>query len=176
MLPYKHERLAALLRQWTEAQSYSLLEIAQLLGTLENHTKYARWAHCWYSTLQNHVHRALHARYAILSRKYNHRDQEARFLRQLPLPLVHHVESLVARDKAHLLWSTRQCFAVNGLMLNAVGHLLSYVESTDTPCEVPLGMIVPRDPHFWSRGDASLLGGGAYCPGLRFWFDIGWSA
>jgi hypothetical protein len=93
MLPYKRERLAALLRQWTEAQSYSLLEIAQLLGTLENHTKYAR---CWYSTLQNHVCRALHARYAILSRKYNHWDQEARFLHQLPLSLVHHVESLVA--------------------------------------------------------------------------------
>jgi hypothetical protein len=35
-------------------------------------------------------------------------------------------------------------------MLNAVGHLLSYVESTDTPWEVPLGMIVPRNPHFWS--------------------------
>jgi hypothetical protein len=60
-------------------------------------------------------------------------------------------------------------------MLNAVGHLLSYVESTDTPWKVPLGMIVPRDPHFWSQGDASLLGGGAYCPGLRFWFNIGWS-
>jgi hypothetical protein len=38
-----------------------------------------------------------------------------------------------------------------------------------------LGMIIPRDPHFWSRGDASLVGGGAYCPGLCFWFDIGWS-
>jgi hypothetical protein len=61
-------------------------------------------------------------------------------------------------------------------MLNTVGHLLSYVESTDTPWEVPLGMIVPRDPHFWSQGDASLLVGGVYCPGLRFWFDIGWSA
>jgi hypothetical protein len=37
-------------------------------------------------------------------------------------------------------------------------------------------MIIPRDPHFWSRGDACLVGGGGYYPGLRFWFDIGWSA
>ena len=35
--------------------------------------------------------------------------------------------------------------------------------------------VVPRQPHFWSRGDASLLGGGAYCPGLLFWFDLCWS-
>jgi hypothetical protein len=92
MLPYKRERLGALLCQWTETQSYSLLEIAQLLGVLENHTKYARWARCWYSTLQNHVRRALHARYAILSCKYSRRDQEARFLHQLPPSLVHRVE------------------------------------------------------------------------------------
>ena len=36
-------------------------------------------------------------------------------------------------------------------------------------------MIIPRVPHFWSRGDASLTGGGAYCPGLQFWFDVVWS-
>jgi hypothetical protein len=36
-------------------------------------------------------------------------------------------------------------------------------------------MIIPRLHHFFSRGDASFLGGGAYCPALRFWFDLGWS-
>jgi hypothetical protein len=176
MLPYKRERLAILLRHWNDAPSYSLLEIAQLLGTLENHTKYARWARCWFSALQNHVRRALHTRYQILSRKYNQQGQELRFKRQLPTSLLHRVDSLIARDKAHLLWSSQQRFAVDAPMLNAIGHLLSYVESTESPWEVPIGMIIPRDPHFWSRGDASLLGGGAYCPGLRFWFDVTWSA
>jgi hypothetical protein len=61
------------------------------------------------------------------------------------------------------------------MMTEAVIHLISYMEATGSPWEVPLGMIIPRDPHFWSRGDASHAGGGAYCPGLRFWFDIGWS-
>jgi hypothetical protein len=42
MLPYKRERLATLLRQWVDASSYNLVEISHLLGTLENHTKYAR--------------------------------------------------------------------------------------------------------------------------------------
>ena len=36
-------------------------------------------------------------------------------------------------------------------------------------------MIVPRQPHFYSRGDASHLGGGGYCDQLEFWFDIAWS-
>ena len=37
-------------------------------------------------------------------------------------------------------------------------------------------MIIPRVPHFTSRGDASLVGGGAYCPRLEFWFDVQWGA
>jgi hypothetical protein len=60
-------------------------------------------------------------------------------------------------------------------MLEAIRNLLAYVEDNESPWEVPLGMIVPREPHFWSRGDASLEGGGAYCPGLSFWFDVAWS-
>jgi hypothetical protein len=176
MLPYKRDRLLELLRLWVKAQSYDLLEISQLLGVLENHTKYARWARCWYFALQNHVRRALFARYQILTRQYHQKGQELRFSRQLPVSLLHRLESLVAKDKAQLLWSTRQRFSVDAPMLDSLGHLLSYVEATSSPWEVPLGMIVPRDPHFWSRGDASLVGGGAYCPGLHFWFDIAWSS
>ena len=59
MLPYKWERLLGTLRPWALASSYDLFEISHLLGVLDNHTKYARWARCWYFALQNHVRRAL---------------------------------------------------------------------------------------------------------------------
>jgi hypothetical protein len=175
MLPYKRERLLELLLHWTSATTYDLLEISQLLGVLENHMKYARWARCWYFALQNHVRRALFARYQILKRVYKRREQELRFSRQLPASLLHRIDSLVARGQAQLLWSTRQRFSVDSPMLEAIRNLLAYVEDNESPWEVPLGMIVPREPHFWSRGDASLEGGGAYCPGLSFWFDVAWS-
>jgi hypothetical protein len=175
MLPHKRERLLGVLRPWVHASSYDLFEIAHLLGVLENHTKYARWARCWYFSLQNHARRALFTRYQILARRYKREEHVLRFSRQLPASLLNRVDSLISRDQAQLLWSTRQRFAVDDAMLEAVQHLLVYVELTDSPWEVPLGMIIPRDPHFWSRGDASLVGGGAYCPGLRFWFDISWS-
>jgi hypothetical protein len=176
VLPYKRERLLQLLLQWASATSYDLLEIAQLLGVLENHTKYTCWAWCWYFALQNHALRALSTRYQIIRRRYKQQEQELRFTRQLPATLLHRVDTLVARDKAHLLWTTRQRFLVNPPLLEAIRHLISYVEANTSPWEVPLGMIIPREHHFWSRGDASLLGGGAYCPGLRFWLDLGWSS
>ena len=50
------------------------------------------------------------------------------------------------------------------------------MDKTATLWEVPLGLIVPRDPHFSSHCDASHVGGGAYyCRELEFWFDIAWS-
>ena len=85
------------------------------------------------------------------------------------------LHSLIAREKAQLIWSTRQRFAIDGESLASIGHLLAYLDDTDDPWEVPLGMIVPRIPHFTSRGDACKRGGGAYCLGLNFWFDLGWS-
>jgi hypothetical protein len=108
MLPYKRERLLELLTHWSMVTTYDLLEISHLLGVLENHTKYARWARCWYFALQNHVCRALHAQYQIISWWYKRHDQELRFTQQLPATLLHHVDGLVTRDKAQLLWSTRQ--------------------------------------------------------------------
>ncbi len=74
-----------------------------------------------------------------------------------------------------LLWRTHQKFTLASDMVAAINHLLQYLHDSANPWEVPLGLVIPREPHFWSRGDASHVGGGAYCPGLGFWFDIMWS-
>ena len=150
ILPYKLDRLISLLRDWALAKSYNLLEISRLLGVLENHTKYARWTRCWYFAIQNHARRALFTRYQILSRGYNKGKREAKFTRQLPESLFHRLGSLISRDQARMLWTTRQRFAVDGAFLGSIHHLLAYAESSSTPWEVPLGMIIQRDPHFWS--------------------------
>jgi len=60
LLDYKLDQLQLLLRKWLEKLSFDLLEVATLLGILENHTRYARWARCWFFTLQNAVRFILH--------------------------------------------------------------------------------------------------------------------
>lgn len=175
LLDYKREQLQELLSEWSVKPSFELLEIAQLLGVLENHTRYARWARCWYSSLQNAVRRMLFQRHKILERIYSKAGKRQFLTRQLPSYLAHRVDTLIARDRAQLLWATKQRFFVDEDMKTSIGHLLAYVSETADPWEVPLGMIIPRKPHFYSRGDASHVGGGAYCLELRFWFEIIWS-
>ena len=175
ILPHKLEQLRLLLDHWESTARFDLMSLAHLLGTLENHTKYARWARCWYFSLQNATRRILFRRYHVVKRIHGDSTRGDRIRSTLPKHLEARIDSLIARDKATLLWKTKQTFPLDEAMRHSLAHLKHYVHDSDSPWEVPIGMIIPRDHHFWSRGDASFLGGGAYCPGLRFWFDIGWS-
>jgi len=175
MLDYKKDQLRELLEEWQSRSAFELLDISRLLGILENHTRYARWARCWFASLQNAVRRILFQRLPIINRIYSKKARAYHFTKVLPGHLASRVENLIAKEHAQLLWATRQRFRVGSEMRAAIGQLLAYVSDTADPWEVPLGMIVPRDPHLGSRGDACLLGGGAYSADLRYWFDLEWN-
>ena len=68
--PYKRDQLLQLLTDWSTKTCFELTEIAQLLGVLENHTRYACWSWCWYFSLQNAVRHALEAHYHIVTQIY----------------------------------------------------------------------------------------------------------
>jgi hypothetical protein len=108
MLPYKKVQLHGMLTEWASKTTFDLLEISRLLGTLENHTKFVRWARCWYFSFQNAVRRALFARFQILQRRFSKGDQETHFRHELPPGLYPRIQSLVSRERARVLWSTRQ--------------------------------------------------------------------
>ena len=175
LLDYKLDQLHTLLQVWVAKSSFDLLEIANLLGILENHTRYARWARCWYFSLQNAVRTILHGRFKIISRIFDRSGRAAALRRQLPATLMNRLHTILARDKAQLLWATKQRYGVTPEILASLQHLLAYTANTTDPWDVPLGLIIPRDHHLSSRGDASFAGGGAYCSTFRFWFDIAWS-
>ena len=175
ILPHKRAQLDALLSEWSGKKDYSLHELAQLLGILENHTRYARWCRCWFFALQNSARRALYARFHILSRKYDISKRRRLLRRHLPKTLMERLSPLIAREKAQFLWDRRARFTIGPEDAQAIAHLLAYVRGPNDVWEVPLGMIVPREPHFTSRGDASHMGGGGYSLGLGFWFEIVWS-
>ena len=171
----KRQALSALLEEWTQRTTYGLKDIAHLLGTLENHTRCVPWARVHFCVLQNAIRKALHIRHQILVRRYNRQGREIALARELPQVLHSRIGPLIQRERALLLWTTRQAYSVTPDVMACVAHLKAYVDDTDSPWEVPIGRVIPRNPHFQSRGDASLVGGGACCPGLQFWLDVKWS-
>ena len=100
LLPHKLSQLLELLEAWMARATYGLLDIAHLLGVLENHTKYARWARCWCCALQNAVRRALQARYHIVMRRFNRQQREIQLRRELPGSMIGRLDALIMRDQA----------------------------------------------------------------------------
>ena len=176
LLPHKVASLRTLLQEWLSMDKFDLTQLAHLLGTLDNHTRYARWARCWYFTLVNSSRDHLNHRYYAWHRVDAKRNTTTRKQSlELPSHLADRLTSLLAKEKAAFLWSKRATFKVTATMIQCLQVLSDYVHSTDTPWDVPIGLIVPRVPHFVSTGDASFVGCGGACPALAFWFDLPWT-
>jgi len=94
--------------------------------------------------------------------------------RQLPASLANQLHPILARDKAQLLWSTKEQHGVTVEIRASLQHLLAYTTDATDPWDVPLGLIVPLDHHLSSHGDTSFTRGGACCSTFCFWFDIAW--
>ena len=177
MLPCKRAELIANLQEWSTMQQFDLLQLAGLLGTLDNHTRYARWARCWFFGLQNAMRRCLNLRFHVLQRLRPQLSARASSIMfQLPPSLAHRLAPLMARERAAFLWTSRCSFQLSPESRTCIATLLHYVTASPNPWETHLALVVPRTPHFDSYGDASTShGGGAFCTGLQFWFDIAWS-
>lgn len=176
MLPYKRDRLLELLLEWKSKRTYKLLELAALLGQLDNHTKFCRWARCWYFCLTNCMRRDLNDRYHVLNRFASRLDSKARhWERSLPKAVQGRLATLISRERASILWSKNETYTLSPAGRATIDVLYDYLLDTQSPWESPIGMVIPRRHHFESFGDASLTGGGAFCTKLGFWFDVIWS-
>ena len=56
-----------------------------------------------------------------------------------------------------------------------IKHVLRCLRGAADPWRTPIGLIIRRDPHGQSIGDASGKGCGGYSVEFQFWYDIVWS-
>jgi hypothetical protein len=95
--------------------------------------------------------------------------------RELTESLLHRLEPLIGREVASLLWRTRQTIHVTKFVRRELEYLHTYLTNHENRWAISIGHLVPRSPTFTTKGNASNLGGGAYCQDLLFWFSIIWS-
>ena len=172
----KRERLVQLLTDWIDRKSYTLLEAAELHGLLNHAAKGNRRGRTYFFALQNSMRRSLQSRYHQVRAYYkrNHKEQALRLL--LPKHLHNRVDPLISREMASLLFHSRARVKTDAPLQSELETLRKYLADYSRPWQISLTHLIPRDPNFISIGDASGLGGGAYCDILEFWFDLIWTA
>ena len=80
---------------------------------------------------------------------------------------MHRLDSLIARDMAAVLWSTRAKMSMTIQLRASLGAIRALLADHGMCLSQPIGYIIKRDPHFVSLGDARKR--------LEFWFDLVWS-
>ena len=175
-LPAKRALVADSLREWCTCRThFTLRDISSIHGSLENMTRHVTWMRPLFFALQNAIRVELNRRYYVLQRMYPRTGRAARLQAKLPATLYHRLSSLIARDKASLLWTSQTQMNMTQHLRAAFAVLHGIVGDEAQRIAQPLGFIVPRVPHAVSTGDASEYGGGAHCASLCYWFDITWS-
>jgi hypothetical protein len=175
MMPSKQVELLSHLKQWIDMSSYTLLEVARMLGLLEFHTKYTLWVRAWVFAISNVMSRYLKAWYFVILHNFKSSRLKEELCQQLPKAVQDLIPSLVAKEQVALLWNTQQKIPASEKIKAPLCHILFYVQFNENPWTKKIGKIIPRTVHVLSRGDAAQTqGGGAYCACLYFWFNIEW--
>ena len=175
LLSDKRGNLVSTLAQWLTFQDFDIRMIASLSGDIESASRYCRWGRVWFAVIRGVLGEILKVRYHIVSRRYRTEERRAAVQKQLPRELEHRLGSIIAKEKAALLWSVGGRFKMQQCILDCLRPLHDYLADSQNRWEEPIAFIIPRMSHFESFGDASFDGGGAYCPVLRYWFDLVWS-
>jgi hypothetical protein len=172
----KRAALADLLASWLLKSDFNILEAAELHGKLADASRANRKGRATFFAFQNALRRGLHLRFNQIRGYYKRHAKAHHFRAQLPKHLHCRVDSMIARDMASLLWSTKSRTPMSDSVKYELRRLHAHMANFDLPWEMCIGHTVPRDAQFTSIGDACLAGGGAYCDVLEFWFDIIWAA
>ena len=170
---YKRDRLLERLRMTLHTGSMSLREIGELLGHLGFATTVCRWMRCALFNLQSALRKLLIHRYFATTNALQRKNRTNEIASQLPNDVRDRLYRLVSREVAQTLWNWRQKFRLTKAIRR---ELLAISQSLDSEVwEIFIPQIIPRDPHFWSEGDASHDAGGATSVSLHYWFLVMWS-
>jgi hypothetical protein len=175
MLPEKREQLIDTLNETIFRREYTLLQAAQLLGTLENATRYNRWARVLYCALGHAFRRTLQAASYVLKRTYERTGRIEQLRAALPKHLERRFQPLVSKDTARLLYRSRRSFPITSEVLAEMRELTDFLQDRTNDFADYIGFLVPRDPAAGSHGDSSEIATGGYSRLLRYWFQILWS-
>jgi hypothetical protein len=171
----KRTSITELLETWLSKENFTILEAAELHGTLADASRANRQGRTLFFSFQNAFRRAIQTRFNQVRGYYNRKNKTKQFRAQLPKHLHSRIDSMVAREMAALLWSTKSKIELTREVRIELDYLHSLLANPNYKWEMQIGHVIPRDPQFTCTGDACLTGGGAYCHDLQYWFDIAWS-
>jgi len=93
----------------------------------------------------------------------------------LPLTIWKRIAGLVSRDMAVVTWHRKRELTMSDALAGSLVAIRDYLLNEETPWSAPIALVIPRDPHFFTVGDASNKAAGSATEQLKWWTDVVWS-
>ena len=175
LLEEKRLFLLQQLGHWKTMSGYLLIDVAEILGILENHTRYVPWVRPWFFSLQNLFREHFLRLFYVIQRRLPAATRHRLLQKVLPPSLWNRIQGLLAQEHARLLWAHKSRISPTPATQALFQRLHHFLSTDSFPWDTPIGLVIPRQPHFHPLGDASNIACGGYCPELQFWFQVNWS-
>ena len=134
----KHSDTIQLLRAWISRHHFTILELAQLIGILENNATLCRWANADYFVLLSCLRTQLRATYHIVVRQVKSAKKYQLLKVRLPHHLAIRLVSVIARDVAAILWKTRPPISMTSDIRGCLQEHYDYLRELTNPWEIPI--------------------------------------
>ena len=171
----KLDDLCEILAHWhSSRKSFTVLQIAQLLGKLEYAAKVAPWLRFLCISLRDSSIIALRRNRALVlddkSMRHFIVDSTYRGTHSMRLLKKHFATGKIAQK----IWQSKTRFFITKEMKQDILFLEHFLLHNRRVLYIPIAHWVPRDPDFSGRGDACLEGAGGYSLNLGFWWFFEW--
>jgi hypothetical protein len=170
----KRRNLVDLLSVWTTKTTFTLRELAVLLGLLTDHSRPIPWLRARYAALFYEFRAVLQHRYHTTTGVEFRRKLATRVQVQLPAEIRYRLAGIVATEVAQKLWQSTVPIKISAPAIRELHKLQRYAVNHEFRWEGSIGHMIQRDPDFESYGDASLTAGSGYNLKLRFYFLLFW--
>ena len=165
-----------LLDHWHEGRKiFTVLQAAQLLGTLEHAATVAPWLRYLFDSLRHSLLQALRKNTEVIYKNMKLKD----FLNDMSykgssfdgILKKNFATSYISKKNWH---SKRKYFITSTLSLE-LSHLRQiFSRQKDYRLFTPISFLVDRTPDFTAYSDACLEGAGGFSHNLKFWWHFHW--
>lgn len=171
----KREILSSEIDHVLSLKTVGLRSIAQILGQLEDACSVHPWARPLFWELQNTFSRFLRQRcHALKNYRLRQQDKRTYYESCLPNHLKYRIDSLLARDDAAFLWSTKAKFGLPDSINDRLYYIQRRLRDPSYEWGISIGYMIPREYFSYGIGDASHDACGGFNEALHYWFSLAW--
>jgi hypothetical protein len=172
----KLKKLIEIAKHWhSHRRSYTLRDIAELMGVLLHAGQVAPWAKFLFISIQDSVRASLRKNSKLQASNLKFKKIKKIIADEHLGPAFKQKADFYKGKLSQDLWNTKHRAFINKSMRAELKMLLDILQQPERfQWSSPIAHLIERNPDYSAWGDSSLYAAGGFSTDLKFWWQINW--